>query len=147
MPPLLIEHRNEIVIDKEELTEEEKNAWISWINWFLNGGYTIVMTDRTNKDYQDRQNATTEMLDKRVDRVFIRRLLNRTLYQERNRGQRVEELLAFLRPFNNLNGNSINGSRIPSHWIFYSSAQEILSFIQENYHSRSNVNTNSINSP
>ena len=133
----LIEHRNEIVIDDKRLTEEEENAWMSWVNWFLNGGYTIMMTDRTNKDYQDRQNATTQMLDRKVNRVFIRRLLNRTLYQERDRDKRIEELLAFLRPFNNLNGNPINDSRVPSHWVFYSAAQEILSFIQANYHSGS----------
>ena len=148
--PLLMEYRNEIVVDKEELTEEERSTWIFWINnWFLNGNHKIIEDDRykeqVNKEYQDRENATINMLDKQIDSTLLHRLLNNILYQEPDRDKRIEELLAALRKLNNPDRNSIDNIGIPIYWSFYSAAEEVISFIKENYHPRSVADNDSTN--
>ena len=146
----LIEHRNKIIIDDEaELTEEERSAWALWVNWFVSGGYKVIITSRYNeeesREYQDRQNATIHTLDKKIDKAFFHEFINRILYQEHNRDEKIEELLTFLKILKDSNTDLISGSRTPVYWEIYSAAEEVISFLRDNYHPRSSTEASSTN--
>ena len=144
---LLIEYKNEIITRREEMTEADKNAWMSWLHWFLSGEHAIATagryTQEQDEEYQNKQFKMINALDKTFDReikegTFFYRFLNEVLYREHIKDEKTQKIITFLEKMSDPDKNPIDEGRTPSYWSSYSVAEEIISFLRENY-SRSGV--------